>query len=209
MDSAKAKLGMGRQKLAADGSPRPPPKRPRFPAADVIIDGVNDDDSPPSTLLFGATPLPDAELVINEQGKLDRLKIQSTSQVFEQYIMNKFSKLSEKAMLHECTEYANTGMASCQQRIDCANTINKEAKRDMDDVVTTLMDDKQGADFANMILYRYDYVQNLKCASSIVKNLRLSKIAKRKTPPKQLVNVTDPVTFGGIPVAKTETLKLL
>eukprot|EP00117_Sycon_ciliatum_P047245 scpid105457/ scgid33759/ len=93
MDSAKAKLGMGRQKLAADGSPRPPPKRPRFPAADVIIDGVNDDDSPPSTLLFGATPLPDAELVINEQGKLDRLKIQSTSPVFKQYIMIKFSKL--------------------------------------------------------------------------------------------------------------------
>eukprot|EP00117_Sycon_ciliatum_P037733 scpid78432/ scgid28160/ len=214
MDSAKAKLGMGRQKPATDGSPRPP-KRTRFPADDddvIFDDDVKDDDvkdvdSPPSTLLLGASPLPDAELeryvtwcinriatsekiVIEQQGKLDKLQIQSTSQVFEQYILNKFSKMSDKARLHECTEYVDTGIASCKQKIDRANTITNEAKRDMDDVVTTLLDDKQGADFASMILYRFDYLQSLKCATNIVKNLRLSKIAERKTP-KQPVKPMD------------------
>eukprot|EP00117_Sycon_ciliatum_P046307 scpid38514/ scgid33188/ len=155
----------------------------------------------------GSSPLPDVELeryvlwcvdrlltsekIISEDRlKVDKWQAQLEGRVYEDFLVKKYSKLSEQARLIECSVYAQDCVINCQAKIKRADECIVEARANLDQLVSELCEDKHMSLFSSSIMYRYDFLLGLKKASALARSIRASLTrAKAKETTVQVIGM--------------------
>eukprot|EP00117_Sycon_ciliatum_P046032 scpid99972/ scgid33019/ len=175
-------------------------------ATDAATDDSADSANASPVTCPGDRPLPDDELeryvtwcinrvftskkVLSEQSeKKDKLQAQIDGNSFQDHIIKKFSKLSDRARLIECTEYVNKQIAACNTKLSKAEATLDTANTDFNILAERLSSNEATNIFASQLTSRFKYLSGLRQACIIAKQCRTDLTSARKDKPKDKMDV--------------------
>ena len=176
-------------------------------SAAATVDSADTADPSPDSCP-GDRPLPDGELekyvtwcvnriftsrkvtgISEQSAKKEKLQSQIDGNSFQDHIVKKFSKLSDKASLIECTEYVSKQIAACTTKLSKAEATLNEARTDFNTPAERLASEKATSVFASQLIYRFEYLSGLRQACIITEQCRTDLTSARKDKPKEKMDV--------------------